>query len=128
MLRSRSRWVVGLAGTAVIASSAPTQAAPTPVGSYVLRVAPEHGPATTYRLRCDPDGGTIAAVSEACDQLESANGEVRRIPARQGACTMEYSPVRVTADGTWRGEPRHFARTYPNRCSAMNETGGMLFR
>jgi hypothetical protein len=41
---------------------------------------------------------------------------------------MEYSPVRVSADGTWRGQARHFARTFPNRCSAVYETGGLLFR
>ncbi|WUI02135.1 subtilase-type protease inhibitor [Spirillospora sp. NBC_00431] len=136
MSRARFRWAGVLAGMALIAQAAPAQAAPAPsparkpVGVYTLTVAPEHGPGrgTAERLRCDPDGGTHHAASEACDQLAAVDGEVARIAARPGPCTMESAPVKVRADGTWHGKPRHFAETYPNRCAAVRETGGVLFR
>ncbi|MFI0484765.1 SSI family serine proteinase inhibitor [Actinomadura sp. 9N215] len=132
MSRARFRWAAALAGIAVVAQAAPAQASPgparEPVGAYLLTVAPEHGHGTAKRLLCDPDGGTHPAAAEACDQLASVDGEVARIAARPGPCTMEYAPVRVSADGTWRGKPRRFAETYPNRCAAVRETGGVLFR
>ncbi|WP_165966599.1 SSI family serine proteinase inhibitor [Actinomadura sp. 7K507] len=135
MSRARFRWAAALAGTAVIAQAAPAQAQPPqePAGAYLLMVAPQEGPVTGKTLWwktlwCGPDGGTLRSAPQACEQLESADGEVARIPAREGPCTLEYAPVRVSADGTWRGEPRHFARTYPNRCAAMRDTGGILFR
>ncbi|WP_165978677.1 SSI family serine proteinase inhibitor [Actinomadura darangshiensis] len=126
MSRARFRWAAVLAGAAVIASATPALAGG-PAGAYLLTMAPQRGPASRWSLQCDPDGGTLDAASQACDQLEAVGGEVARIPARQGACTMEYAPVRVSADGTWHGRPRHFARTYPNRCAAVRGTGGILF-
>ncbi|MFB4308858.1 SSI family serine proteinase inhibitor [Actinomadura sp. GTD37] len=126
MSRSRFRWAAVLAGMAAIAQAAPAQAAG-PAGSYRLTVAPDHGPSTVRSLFCDPDGGTLDAASRACDQLRSVDGEVGRIPARTGACTLEYAPVRVGAHGRWHGAPRHFERTYPNRCAAARDTGGILF-
>lgn len=134
---ARFRWAVVFAGMAVVAQTAPApaqaaQAAQAgPGGAYLLRVAPEQGrpgAGTVERLECDPDGGTHLAASQACDQLEAADGDVARIAARPGPCTMEYAPVRVRADGTWHGRARHFAETYPNRCAAVRETGGVLFR
>ncbi|WP_412518996.1 subtilase-type protease inhibitor [Actinomadura madurae] len=126
MSRARSRWAAVLAGMAAVTSAAPAQAAE-PAGVYLLTMAPQHGPSSTWSLSCDPDGGTHGAASAACDQLEAVDGDVGRIPARPGACTLEYAPVRVTADGSWRGAARHFARTYPNRCAAVRDTGGILF-
>ncbi|TMQ84427.1 hypothetical protein ETD83_40850 [Actinomadura soli] len=132
MSRARLGWAAVLAGMAVLAQAAPAQAAPGraggPSGAYLLMVAPEHGPVTAVNLWCRPDGGTHPAPSRACDQLESVDGEVGRIGVQQGACTLEYAPVRVSADGRWRGRARHFAQTYPNRCAAMRRTGGVLFR
>lgn len=126
MSRAHFRWAAVLAGMAVIAQAAPAQA-DEPASAYTLTVAPEHGPRTVRSLRCDPDGGTLDAASQACDQLESVDGEVRRIPAKTEVCTLEYAPVRVSAHGRWRGEPRHFEQMYPNRCVAARETGGILF-
>lgn len=126
MSRARFRWAAVLAGMAAVTSAAPAQAAE-PAGAYLLTVAPREGPASTWSLSCDPDGGTHGAASQACDQLESVDGEVGRIPALHGPCTLEHAPVRVTADGSWRGGTRHFARTYPNRCAAVRDTGGILF-
>ncbi|WP_165970346.1 SSI family serine proteinase inhibitor [Actinomadura sp. 6K520] len=129
MSRARIRWAAVLAGTAVLAQAAPARAqAPVePTGAYLLMVAPEEGPVTAKTLWCGPDGGTLQAASRACAQLAAADGEVARIPAKEGPCTLEYAPVRVSADGKWRGRPRHFTRTYPNRCAAIRDTGGILF-
>ncbi|CND69441.1 Subtilisin inhibitor-like protein 7 [Mycobacterium tuberculosis] len=126
MSRARLRWAAVLAGMAAVASAAPAQA-DGPVGSYVLTVVPESGPASGWSLHCDPDGGTLTSASRACDQLRLADGRVERIPARAGACTLQYAPVRVVARGSWRDRPRYFERTYPNRCVAVRETGGVLF-
>ncbi|MFG2088107.1 SSI family serine proteinase inhibitor [Spirillospora sp. NPDC048824] len=126
MSRARFRWAAAVAGMAVLVHAAPTLAEE-PLGAYLLMVAPQEGPVTARTLWCEPDGGTLRAASQACDQLELADGRVARIPRREGPCTLEHAPVRVSADGTWRGEPRHFARTYPNRCAAMRDTGGILF-
>ncbi|RKS68832.1 subtilisin inhibitor-like [Actinomadura pelletieri DSM 43383] len=128
--RARVRWVAGLMGMAAVACAMPAhaEAQVKPVGVYRLKVTPEHGVATEKRLRCRPDGGTLHAASRACDQLEAADGDVGRIPAQPGMCTLEMAPVRVTAEGTWRGRPRHFARDYPNRCLAVRDTGGILFQ
>jgi hypothetical protein len=126
MSRARFRWAAVLAGMAVVASAAPAQA-DGPVGSYVLTVVHGSGPASGWSLHCDPDGGTLTGASRACDQLRLADGRVERIPARAGACTLQYAPVRVIARGSWRDRPRYFERTYPNRCVAVRETGGVLF-
>ncbi|NKZ04470.1 SSI family serine proteinase inhibitor [Actinomadura latina] len=126
MSRARFRWAAVLAGMAVLIQAAPAQA-DEPAGSYLLRVAPEHGPSTVRSLYCDPDGGTLDAASGACDQFRAANGEVGRIPAETGPCTMQYAPVRVSARGSWHGSPRHFEQIFPNRCVAARDTGGILF-
>lgn len=126
MSRARFRWAAVLAGMAAVASAAPAQA-DGPAGSYLLRVAPESGPTSVRSLYCDPDGGTLKAASRACDQLEAADGEIGRVPAREGVCTMQYAPVRVSAYGTWHGGPRRFERTFSNRCVAVRDTGGILF-
>lgn len=126
MSRARFRWAAVLAGMAVGASAAPAQAAG-PVGSYMLTVVHEAGPKIGRSLHCDPDGGTLIGASRACDQLRLVDGKVERIPARTGVCTLEYAPVRVIARGSWRDRPRNFERTYPNRCVAVRETGGILF-
>ncbi|WP_165975755.1 SSI family serine proteinase inhibitor [Actinomadura rubrisoli] len=128
--RVRVRWAAALAGMAAMLPAVPAAAEPAPrepIGAYLLMMVPNDGPISAATLWCGPAGGTHVSASRACDQLASASGEVRRIPARTGPCTLALAPVRVTADGTWRGRPRHFARTYPNKCIASRDTGGILF-
>ncbi|WP_141583652.1 SSI family serine proteinase inhibitor [Actinomadura sp. WMMA1423] len=126
MSRARFRWAAVLAGVAMLAPAVPARA-DGPAGAYLLSVVPQDGPATTRTLWCDPDGGTLGAASRACDQLEAAGGDVGRVPARREPCTLEYAPVTVVANGVWRGVPRYFTATYPNRCLAVRATGGILF-
>jgi hypothetical protein len=96
-------------------------------GVYQLAIVPEEGAAHRVSLYCDPDGGDHVNASDACDQMRSVNGDVARLRAQQGACTLQYAPVRVSAEGTWHGEPRHYTKTYSNRCKAIRGTGGVLF-
>ncbi|MEU9868822.1 MULTISPECIES: SSI family serine proteinase inhibitor [Actinomadura] len=126
MSRARFRWAAVLAGMAMTAPAVPARA-DGPAGVYLLTVMPQSGPVATRTLWCDPDGGTHAAASQACDQLEAVDGEVGRVPARPTACTLEHAPVTVIANGVWHGSGRHFARTYANRCLAVRATGGILF-
>ncbi|MFA1545602.1 SSI family serine proteinase inhibitor [Actinomadura chokoriensis] len=125
MSRARFRWAAALAGMAVLAPAAPAQAAG-PTGFYMFTVTPESGPVTAKSLFCDPDGG-MPEAARACDQLESVDGEVGNIPPKTAPCTQEHAPVQVSAHGNWRGNPREFERTFPNRCVAARDTGGILF-
>ncbi|MEV0201891.1 SSI family serine proteinase inhibitor [Nonomuraea sp. NPDC050691] len=136
----RRAWLAtaALAGLAPLFSVAPalattstTSTTTDPVGVYVLRVTPATGgdpaPLSAGTLLCGPDGGAHASPAQACDQLRRANGMVERIPEAPGMCTKEYAPVRVTATGVWNRQFREFTRTYPNLCTAVHATGGVLF-
>lgn len=100
-----------------------------PVGVYRLTIRPEAQAGAEYgvTLRCGPDGGGHDRASAACGQLRKVDGEVRLLDAKQGNCTLQYAPVQVTAEGHWRGEPRHYAQSYLNKCQAILQTGGVLF-
>ncbi|MGK5552787.1 SSI family serine proteinase inhibitor [Actinomadura kijaniata] len=125
------RWAVTAAAlvplTAVPAAADPRPAGPE--GAYLLMVTPvgEAAPERSATLWCGPDGGAHPVAENACDQLRKVSGRIGEIPEQQGPCTLEYRPVRLTATGHWRGAPRHFDRTYPNRCAAVRGTGGTLF-
>ncbi|MEV0144134.1 MULTISPECIES: SSI family serine proteinase inhibitor [unclassified Nonomuraea] len=114
-----------------LATTSAGSAAPDPVGVYVLRVTPatsgDPAPVSAGTLLCGPDGGAHASPAQACDQLRRANGVVERIPEDPGMCTKEYAPVHVTATGAWNRQFREFTRTYPNLCTAVRATGGVLF-
>ncbi|WP_214414828.1 SSI family serine proteinase inhibitor [Sphaerisporangium fuscum] len=133
----RGAWLarVALAGLVPLFGATPalasTSAAADPVGVYVLKVTPVSGgnsaPLSAGTLLCGPDGGTHADAARACDQLRRANGMVERIPEDPGMCTKEYAPVRLTATGVWNRQLREFTQTYPNLCTAVRATGGVLF-
>ncbi|MBN6053551.1 hypothetical protein JYK22_16540, partial [Nonomuraea sp. RK-328] len=134
--RSRA-WLAtaALAGLVPLSAATPalatTSTAPDPVGVYVLKVTPANGenpaPVSAGTLLCGPDGGAHANPTRACDQLRRANGLVERIPEDPGMCTREYAPVHVSATGVWNRQFREFTRTYPNLCTAVRATGGVLF-
>ncbi|MFG3436028.1 SSI family serine proteinase inhibitor [Nonomuraea sp. NPDC047897] len=133
----RRAWLAtaALAGLVPLFSVAPalatTSTSTDHVGVYVLRVTPATGgdpaPVSAGTLLCGPDGGAHASPATACDQLRRANGMVERIPEDPGMCTREYAPVHVTATGVWNRQFREFTRTYPNLCTAVRATGGVLF-
>jgi Subtilisin inhibitor-like len=101
-----------------------------PAGVFLLTISPERDP---YALRattlwCDPDGGGHPLAEPACGQIRDARGRIADIPEEHGACTKEYMPVRVSAYGSWNDALQHFSRTYPNPCTAIRGTGGVLFK
>jgi hypothetical protein len=134
-VRRRSSWIAAAAvlGTVALASvpaHAALSTADETAGQYVLTVLPVNnsGVTTEKTLRCGPDGGTHTEASLACAQLREVDGAVDAITTTPGPCTREYKPVRVNAHGVWNGEPRHFSKTYGNRCEALRATGGVIFK
>ncbi|MFD9894119.1 SSI family serine proteinase inhibitor [Amycolatopsis sp. NPDC059027] len=77
-------------------------------------------------LTCDPAGGTHPAHDSACAVLGRAKGDFDKITPRHQACTLNYSPVDVSATGEWRGKPVAFRATYGNACAADAETDGVF--
>ncbi|MFD0900040.1 SSI family serine proteinase inhibitor [Actinomadura sediminis] len=132
MPMKKALYVMPLAISVASVAAVPAAQAREPQGVYQLGVTPasappEEPPAARATLTCGPDGGTPARASAACDQLERADGDIAKIPADPGPCTKEFAPVKVSADGMWNGRVRRFVQTYPNRCTAIRETGGVLF-
>ena len=79
-------------------------------------------------LTCDPTRGAHKSKDVACGQLREAEGRVENIPpVKDAACTLEYLPVEVRAEGFWRGYSRTYAKVFANPCLANSETGGVLF-
>lgn len=94
--------------------------------SYLtLTVAAPEGAATTVELECEPAGGTHPDAKAACEELVLAQGDFAALAAQQEltACTLEYQPVIVVADGAWRGEPVTWDSDFGNRCALRSATG-----
>ncbi|MEV0319707.1 subtilase-type protease inhibitor [Streptomyces sp. NPDC050658] len=112
----------GTAGTAQAKPTAPTGLyAPS---SLVLAVGQgnDSGTATIERavtLTCSPKAsGTHPAASAACAELNTVDGEFAQlVSASSGmACTREWKPVVVTADGVWQGRRVAWSATFSNSC------------
>ncbi|GAB3387873.1 SSI family serine proteinase inhibitor [Amycolatopsis echigonensis] len=84
------------------------------------------GRVTSASLTCEPTGGTHRHRDAACATLEAVNGDFSRISPRRQKCTMIYSPVDVTAQGSWRGTPVTYRATYPNKCAADSQSNGVF--
>ncbi|GGV06967.1 hypothetical protein GCM10010182_27280 [Actinomadura cremea] len=127
------RWAALLGVTVALTVVGPVAGAREPQGVYRLGVtagsaARDGAGAARATLTCRPDGGSHPRAAAACKQLGRARGDIAKIPAAGGMCTTEYAPVRVRADGRWNGRARRFERTFSNRCVAVRETGGVVFR
>jgi hypothetical protein len=112
---------VVLAGTA----SAETH----PRHAMTLRVVPQQEGAagTEVYLRCRPAGGSHPNATAACDDIATAGGDLDNLPDRTGeACTMEYSPVTVYANGWWACKTVTWEREYGNLCVARLDTGSVF--
>lgn len=99
-----------------------------PRGDYIVSVTDQAGQQTVTTLRCRPGGGEHPHRREACAQLAEAAGDIAAIPPADGVCTMEYDPVLVRAVGAWDGTHQEYENVFPNRCVAVLETGGYVFR
>ncbi|MFJ8106373.1 SSI family serine proteinase inhibitor [Streptomyces sp. NPDC096132] len=79
----------------------------------------------TLLLCAPPEGHRRAA--EACDQLATANGDLRAFPAAKDTiCTLVYAPVTVRASGRWNGRPVEYAETFGNACEMKARTGAVF--
>jgi Subtilisin inhibitor-like len=105
---------------ALIPAVTPPVAAPD--SSFVLTVLRGES-LQTANLTCDPPGGNHPAPGQACVALSLVDGEIEDLSDGAQACTMQYDPVTVRANGTWRGETRTFTADYSNPCVMRAETG-----
>ncbi|MDT8914610.1 SSI family serine proteinase inhibitor [Amycolatopsis sp. PS_44_ISF1] len=115
--------VLGLSGLA----GAVTPPLPVvPASMLQLTTHETSGRTATASLTCLPTGGSHPKRDAACGTLIAADGDFARIKPRLQRCTMIYSPVEVSAVGTWAGRPVSFHTTYANKCSADAQSAGVF--
>jgi hypothetical protein len=115
-------------------SSAPREASSAmPVGpeDTDLTIVVRDGKTSTWRLTCDPPGGTHPDPQAACRVLE-ANGAAALPPVpKDKVCTQIYGgPETATITGTWQGERvmSRFARNDGCQISRWKLMEGLLPR
>jgi hypothetical protein len=102
--------------------------------ALVLGVAAgqDAGSATVLRavtLVCAPaPGGTHPNPAAACAELRANAARLDRVAApRSGiACTKEWNPMTVTADGVWEGRRLNYSYTFGNPCGFRNSSGALF--
>jgi hypothetical protein len=109
----------------------PSPAAPGQPGDTNLTIVIDDGSGstTTWRLTCDPAGGTHPDAKAACHALE-ANGAAALPPVpKDKACTQIYGgPETATVTGTWKGQQvmSRFARNDGCQISRWKLMAGLL--
>ena len=75
------------------------------------------GGTTTWRLSCDPPGGTHPQAAAACTALEKS-GEAALPPVpKDRMCTQQFGgPEKAVVTGTWRGTPVSATFSKTNGC------------
>ncbi|MER5871920.1 subtilase-type protease inhibitor [Streptomyces sp. NPDC002044] len=80
-------------------------------------------------LVCAPTpGGTHPDPAAACAELLANSPELDALaaPAPNTACTREWNPMTVRADGVWQGQRMSYAYTFGNPCGLGNATGALF--
>ncbi|WP_405495955.1 SSI family serine proteinase inhibitor [Streptomyces sp. NBC_00096] len=80
-------------------------------------------------LTCAPrPSGTHPAPAAACAELRANAPELDALaaPNPNAACTREWNPMTVTADGVWQGRHLSYTYTYSNSCGLRNSTGALF--
>ncbi|MCX5195131.1 SSI family serine proteinase inhibitor [Streptomyces sp. NBC_00249] len=80
-------------------------------------------------LVCAPrPGGTHPDPAAACAELRTHGPSLDPLaaPRQDAACTREWNPVTVTADGVWQGRRLNWAYTFGNPCG-LRSSNGVLF-
>lgn len=112
---------------AAAAAAVPTVASAAPSRDrLVLSVTAANGTRTMATLRCNPVGGTHPVAASACAAIASARGDLARLPADEGFCTMQYAPVTAAAVGQWAGKPVRFRQRFGNACELSLRTGAVF--
>ncbi|GGM14165.1 subtilase-type protease inhibitor [Dactylosporangium sucinum] len=77
-------------------------------------------------LTCSPAGGTHKQARSACAELAKVGGNFGKLQVSGGACTMQYDPVTVTAQGRWKGRKVDYVHTFGNACTLSTTTGAVF--
>lgn len=80
-------------------------------------------------LVCAPTpSGTHPRPAAACADLRANAEELDAVaaPAAGTACTREWNPVTVTADGVWQGRRLSYSHTFANPCGLRHTTGALF--
>ncbi|MFD9354493.1 subtilase-type protease inhibitor [Streptomyces sp. NPDC060031] len=80
-------------------------------------------------LVCAPrPGGTHPSPATACAELRANGPELDALaqPRSDAACTKEWDPVTVAADGVWQGRRLSYTYTFANPCGMRNSTGTLF--
>jgi hypothetical protein len=128
MLRLLATFIVAMTPVVLYAHAAQADAAgPTP-SNLVLKATT--GPAAPHSvtLQCDPTGGSHPKAAQACSDLTRSHGGFSVATRDQSprACFMIYSPITVSAEGTWQGQGVHFQSKFPNTCALHSKTGSIF--
>lgn len=92
-----------------------------------LTLQQESGTTISSTVACEPVSGTHPNAAAVCDALSKVDGDFTKIPRSKGmACSDDFKPVTVTAQGDWHGKAVNFTHTYSNRCYA-NIAMGKIF-
>jgi hypothetical protein len=124
--------VAGMSGTAAPAAAVPVELHESELFLFLSAAEPEEDDQTAMSwmrfvsLDCHPTGGSHPDPEAACALLEEAEGDPGAIPAQNGACTMDYAPVRAAMHGHWMGGSVEFEHTYANLCHAVDDTAGLF--
>ncbi|MGH8877718.1 MAG: SSI family serine proteinase inhibitor [Stackebrandtia sp.] len=118
---------IALAAAALVGVTATTAHASQIGGSYHLTITDRGGELASATLTCYPHGGSHPRPAEACEQVESVQGDFTALDTDAGACTLQYDPVTVRAEGLWQNSYSEYEETFANRCAADRQTGGVLF-
>ncbi|MEV4868625.1 SSI family serine proteinase inhibitor [Streptomyces syringium] len=78
-------------------------------------------------LTCMPRAtGTHPDARQACRLLHEVEGSIPDLFGYPTACTKEYMPVTVTADGVWQGQRVTYEETFDNRCALLRDRGAVF--
>ncbi|MEU8547283.1 subtilase-type protease inhibitor [Streptomyces roseoverticillatus] len=80
-------------------------------------------------LTCFPKAtGTHPDATSACAAVRAAGGDFEKLTTIKSgtACTKEWNPIVVTADGVWEGKRIRFERTFGNPCEAKAGKGTLF--
>ncbi|MHC0431757.1 subtilase-type protease inhibitor [Streptomyces sp. O3] len=78
-------------------------------------------------LTCAPrPGGSHPDAKAACAELRAVDGAFAQLVTAQPhiACTMEWRPVVITADGYWEGRRVAWSATFANACQMKAHLSG----
>ncbi|MFL6142595.1 MAG: SSI family serine proteinase inhibitor [Labedaea sp.] len=78
-------------------------------------------------LKCEPTGGSHPLAAHACATLLWSGGSLSALPRAGVLCTMIYQPVTVEVGGSWRDRVVGFQHTYPNLCTAFDQSYGVFW-